>query len=83
MEPSCASRSLATTVGSQIKAARKAAGYTQSGLAQALGLHDGMAVSKWERGIYRPSDENLVALSILLKRDLGWFFGGNDERAAA
>lgn len=49
---------------------------------------DAMAVSNWERGVYRPSMGNLVALAAVLGRDLAWFFteresDGDDAPAQA
>jgi transcriptional regulator with XRE-family HTH domain len=74
---------VATTLGCNIRAARKAAGLSQRQLAQSLEA-DSALVSKWERGIRRPSDANLVALGEQLRRSLGWFYTDHDdERVAA
>ncbi len=48
---------------------RKAAGYTQKSLAEALHITD-KAVSNWERGISRPDSALLHRLSLLLNADL-------------
>ncbi len=80
-----ASRSLAATVGDNIRRCRLAAGFTQHDLAVKLGSSDAMAVSRWERGVHRPNEENLVALAELLGRDVAWFYSESSpgtERAA-
>lgn len=86
--PSNASRSLATILGANIRAARVRRGLTQGALASAVGVSDLMVVSKWERGVYRPSDENLLALARELGHPLPWFVtdheqSSSDDRSAA
>lgn len=73
MTTSGASRSLAATVGTNIRAARRAADLTQNELAALVGV-DLMMVSRWERGVHRPNDENLCALATALGRDVSWFY---------
>jgi transcriptional regulator with XRE-family HTH domain len=68
----------ATTLGANIKRARLAAGLTQRQLADRVDV-DPMMVSKWERGWHRPSEENLIALTRELGRDMAWLY---TERAA-
>lgn len=82
MTSSDASSRLARTLASNIRAARKAKGFTQHELAVALGRGDAMTVSRWERGEHRPSDEYLVSLAVALDRDVSWFFAEPDEVAA-
>lgn len=41
-----------------------------------------MAISNWERGEYRPSAANLVALSEVLGLDLGWFYTEHEPDGA-
>lgn len=62
MAGSNASPGLAATFGANLRAARKARGMKQRELAEAMGLKDFMAISRWERGEHRPKDENLIAL---------------------
>lgn len=49
----------------QLRAARKAHGYTQEALAEKLGVSR-QAVQKWERGAALPGSANLLALNELL-----------------
>lgn len=63
MAASNASNGLAGIVGGNLRALRKARGWTQADLAEAIGLRDFMAVSRWERGEHRPSEANIVALA--------------------
>lgn len=80
--PSQDSGYVATTLGRNIKAARESIkDLTQRKLAERLDC-DPMMVSKWERGWHRPSDENLIALSRELKRDLAWFYTEHEEQTA-
>lgn len=51
---------------------------TQAQLAAALGLGDAQTVSNWERGVFKPSDENLAALCQVLGLDISWFFIEHD-----
>lgn len=67
-----------TRIARNVKDARLLAGMTQSQLATALGLGDSMTVSNWERGVFKPSDENLAALCQVLDRDLAWFYTDHD-----
>ena len=56
--------------GKKIASLRKASGYTQRSLAEALSVTD-KAVSKWERGICMPDSVILPRLASLLDTDLG------------
>lgn len=53
------------TIGEKIKAARKQKGWTQSRLAEEVGVSP-EAVSKWERGAYLPEEYNEERLNELL-----------------
>ena len=68
-----APRQIKTTIGLNLKAARKAKGLTQRELAQAVDT-DAFQVSRWERGSVRPTDSTLVRLGQELDVDYGWFF---------
>jgi transcriptional regulator with XRE-family HTH domain len=63
--------------------ARVLSGQTQAQLAMALGLGEAQTVSNWERGVFKPSDENLAGLCHVLKRDIAWFYTDHDAKAAA
>ena len=62
-----------------IKLGRLLAGMTQAELAQAAGIREAQTVSNWERGIFKPSDENLIALCQTLGRDLPWFYTDHSQ----
>ena len=81
MSTSNASRELAATVGSRVRAARSNAGLTQHQLAVALGSGDAMKVSRWERGEHLPSGESLVALAEILRVSVSWFYETEDVAA--
>lgn len=61
-------------VGANIRAAREERHLTQRQLGTLVNDTDGNAVSRWERGAHRPSDENLVLLSRALDREIAWFY---------
>ena len=77
-----ASRNLAATIGANLRIARADAGLTQHELAVRLGRCDAMAISRWERGVNRPSDENLFALAEVLGHDFTWFLTDGQKAAA-
>ena len=56
-------------IGDRIKAAREAAGMTQSDLARAAGVNR-QSVSAWESGAYSPGLYSLVVLSRVLEMPL-------------
>jgi transcriptional regulator with XRE-family HTH domain len=75
---------LAASVGDNIRTARKDAGLTQVQLAERVGVTSFMAISRWERGEHKPSDEFLLRLAAALDRDLPWFYTDHrEEREAA
>jgi transcriptional regulator with XRE-family HTH domain len=71
--PSQAVSDSRTILAANILRARLSAGLTQRALAEQLNV-DQMLVSKWERGIHRPSDENLAALSTALGLTVAWLY---------
>ena len=81
MSSSRQTRSLAAIVGGNIRQARQGAGLTQRQLARLVNGVDTLAVSLWERGVHKPSDENLIVLSEVLGRDIAWFY--SEQEAAA
>lgn len=83
MSTSSGNKSLTAIVGDNIRTARQAAGETQSTLAAKLGVSDFMAVSRWERGVHKPDDENLIALSRVLGQSVAWFYTDHSEQVAA
>ena len=72
---------LAARVGRNVRAARLAAGLTQSQLAMRVGATSLMTVSRWETGTNKPGDEFLLRLSAVLSRDPAWFY--TDHEAVA
>ncbi len=57
---------MSDTIGTRIRSARKAAGYTQDELANRLGVSY-QAVSSWERDEYAPDTWNLIELAKVLE----------------
>lgn len=51
--------------GERLQAARIAAGYTQAGLAEAVGVTQ-QAISNWEKGKGSPKDKHRVLLARIL-----------------
>lgn len=77
------SNGLAAIVGANIRRARHDAGLTQNELALKIGASSLMAVSRWETGTHRPSDDFLVSLSHVLGKDVAWFYTVSDDEVAA
>ena len=75
-------RQIKQVVGGNIADARKAKDLTQSQLARRVGV-ESMAVSRWERGLVRPSDANLQAVAQALGRDFVWFFRDREPQQDA
>ena len=69
----------AAEVGRAIAFLRKEKGYTQSHLANMIGVSD-KAVSKWERGMGTPDISLLTSLSIILDIDIECLLEGNLTR---
>ena len=78
MASSDATTNLSATFARNLRAARHAAGYTQTELARVLGTGE-MRVSDWERAKHRPNDEYLVLLSRALDRPVHWFFADRPD----
>lgn len=67
-------------IGRRIAEGREAAGMTQAELAAEIpGKSDGTQVSKWERGVHRPSDKTLEHIARIVKRDYVWFLTPDRE----
>lgn len=64
--------------GKTIAKLRKSAGFTQSSLAEKLGISD-KAISKWERGITFPDTSLLNQLCILLDTDIESIMYGHEQ----
>src|SRR5687767_20323 len=75
VRPIAATRSTSTpagkTLAERIKQAREAAGLSQAALATAIGTTS-LAISTWERGLYAPTDENLVRVAAVLDKSPAW-----------
>lgn len=70
-----------TSIAANIKAARAQAGLTQRALAELVGV-DTMAVSRWERGLHRPSPRLERRLAgILCSGDVATLYSPSDEEA--
>jgi transcriptional regulator with XRE-family HTH domain len=74
--------SSASIFGQNIRKARDEKGMTQRELAAKLDT-DAVLVSKWERGIHRPNDENVFALVRHLGHDIAWFYTEHYQERAA
>lgn len=67
------------TLAERLAASRKAGGYTQSEIAEKLGVSF-QAVSLWERGETTPELDKLVELASLFGVSLDWLIAGHKER---
>ncbi len=56
-------------IGDNIKSARIEAGLTQKGLAEKMGVPY-RSVQRWEKGVYKPSMDNLLKLSTVLEKTI-------------
>ena len=66
------------TLAERLVASRKAGGYTQSEIAEKLGVSF-QAVSLWERGETTPELDKLVELASLIGVSLDWLIAGRQE----
>lgn len=64
---------LATTIGGNVRAARRELGMTQLQFATAIGVDPGL-VSKWERGAHSPSQLKLAAIVELTGKPVAFFY---------
>jgi transcriptional regulator with XRE-family HTH domain len=80
--PSQAPRQIKTTVGLNLSVARRAKRLTPRELAQLIDT-DAFQVSRWERGVVRPTDVTLARLAEALGVEFAWFFTDHGTRAAA
>jgi transcriptional regulator with XRE-family HTH domain len=71
--------SLAATLARNVRDARTAANLSQRKLAEKLDT-DSSLVSKWERGVHRPSDENVAEMAEKLHIELDWFYTDHASR---
>ena len=63
---------LARRIGVRVAEIRTSRDQTQREVAAVVGV-DTLAVSRWERGVTRPTDANLAALSVWADRPMEWF----------
>lgn len=84
MTTSGASKVLAGILGANLRSARVASGLTQREVALRLSWRktDAQAVSDWERGVRRPSDEALLLIAEMFDRDVAWFYTSHERVAA-
>ena len=67
-------------VGERIRERRDELGLSQRELAEQLpGKADGNQVSKWERGLHRPSDDTLEHIAKILSVDVAYFLAATPE----
>lgn len=77
-------KDLAPIVGANIKRQRLAMGMTQREFAAAVNGLDTLAISRWERGVSLPRQDNLQALAQVTGREVAWFYKDREpERKAA
>lgn len=68
-------------MGQRMAERRKALGLTQEQVARALpGETSGAHVSRWERGLHRPSDDTLEALAKALQVDVTYFLAAQADK---
>lgn len=65
---------------SRLRELRRKNGYTQSGLAKALGVSQS-TVGNWETGFRRPNLDNLERITRLFGVSVGWLFGEQEIKA--
>lgn len=68
------------TLGSRIKAIRKAKKLTQVNVAKAVGVSS-VSVVQWEQDANRPGGNNLIALAKTLDCEADWLLNGNGDNA--
>jgi transcriptional regulator with XRE-family HTH domain len=73
---------LAGTIGVNIRQAREQRGWLQRQLANKLDMN-AQHLSDWERGSYRPNDENLLRLAEVLEQSMAWFYTDHSAEQVA
>lgn len=69
-------------MGERMAERRKELGLTQEQVARALpGETSGTHVSRWERGLHRPSDDTLEALAKVLKVEVAYFLAAQADKS--
>ena len=63
----------------RLKDLRKQAGLTQVDVAEKLGISQ-QAYASWERGIKKPTQENLVKIAQVLNVSVDYLVGNSEER---
>lgn len=68
-------------LGARIRERRDEKGLTQAGLARLLpGTTDGAQVSRWERGLHRPSDDTLEHIADVLDVTMDYFLAAPAQK---
>ena len=63
----------------RLKDLRKQAGLTQVGVAEKLGISQ-PAYASWERGVKKPTQDNLVKIAQILNVSVDYLVGNSEER---
>jgi transcriptional regulator with XRE-family HTH domain len=71
-----------TILARNIRIAREAKDWTQRELASRVNGLDSLAVSRWERAVSVPRQENLQALAEATGQPLAWFYTDHSEQKA-
>lgn len=79
---SSSGQELKALIAANLTQARTEARLSQTELGRLTDL-DAQQISKWERAVYRPSDEALLKLASKLGRDYAWFVTDHDEKPVA
>ena len=64
----------------RLKSLRKQAGLTQVDVAEELGISQ-PAYASWERGVKKPTQENLVKIAQILNVSVDYLVGNSEEKA--
>jgi transcriptional regulator with XRE-family HTH domain len=75
-----ATKDAGTILAANIRLAREAKGWTQRELAARVNGLDALAVSRWERAVAVPRQDNLQALAEATSRTLAWFYTDHSEQ---
>ena len=63
----------------RLKSLRKQAGFTQVDVASKLGISQ-QAYASWERGVKKPTQDNLVKIAQILNVSVDYLVGNSEER---